>query len=147
MTQLVTSSSRFGADGYLAVGATSVPADAQINEFFTLPASFGDILMRSVVASISTFSGAYVAPAPAFDGFSFYIADASVAEQDYLGAVRYVHAGTASARPTLVGHIEFLQPRLFRTVERLYVTSPVIAGAGVTVSVTCRIMGLRLRSP
>lgn len=146
MTVLLTVSNRWGNQSFLKNDATTVAADAQINEFFTLPVGFGNLLIREVVGTISTFSGAYVAPAPAYDGFSFYIANAAVAEQDYLGAVRYVHAGTVSARPTLVAGIEFVHSRLLRQDERFYVTSPIIAGAGVTVTVTCRLLGVRIDS-
>jgi len=147
MTAFVLITNRYQSDVYLQASANAVPLDALVNEFYTLPAGFGQLLIRSVGGNVEQLSGAYVAPAPAYDGLSFYLADAAGATMDTLAAERFVHSGTSSTRPTLQVVKELVgQRRLMRQSDRLYITAPILAGAGVTGVVVCRLMGLRIQT-
>lgn len=147
MTDLVARGSRFGPNVMLSVSVPLIAADAQINEFFQLPAGYGDVLIRRVVGAISTFSGAYVAPAPAYDGLHFYVTDSQGGTTyDFIGSGRFVHMGSAV---TLNVSIECFERTLLRgsgTRERLYIQAPILGGAGVTVTVNCQIFGQRINT-
>lgn len=147
MTALVTQANRFGSQVSLEGSALTVALDAQVNEAFTLPTGFGDLLIRSVSASVEDLSGAYVAPAPAFDGPWLYLTDArAITIVDSLAHVRFVNYGTGTARPKLGITIEFQWYRLMRRDEQLFVRMPIIAGAGVTGSIVVRMMGSRINT-
>jgi len=146
-TTLTLVSNRLGAHVSLVGTVTTVAADAQINERFILPVGFGDLWIRALKAVVFSFSGAYVAPAPAYDGLGMGIIDsAEAATADELLAERFVHSGTSSTRPTLSISKELFSYRIFRQAERAYVQAPILAGAGVTVSVQCFLMGLRTKN-
>lgn len=150
MTDLVNRGSRYGPNVMLSVSVPTIALDAQVNEFFQLPTGFGDILIRRIVGTVGTFSGAYVAPAPAFDGLHFYITDdQGGTTYDFLGSARFVHMGTTSARPVLNAYLEHFERTLLRGSgmrERLYIQAPILAGAGVTGTIVCNIMGQRINT-
>lgn len=147
MTVLAIASNRYGPNSFLIAGATGVAADASLSEFFTLPPGYGDLLIKRAGVIISNFSGAYVAPAPAYDGVRFEIVDSSGSTTyDMLGASRFVHVGTVAARPVLSVVIEFDERCLMGRLDRLYIFAPVLAGAGVTADVSCRLTGVRINS-
>lgn len=146
-TNLVLASNRFLARVLLTGSSAAVPADAAISENFRLPAGFGDLALESAEASIAGFSGAYVAPAPAFDGARLGITDSVAATvQDIVGSTRFVNAGTASGRPELYTVVELFHLTIFRQAELMNVAVAILAGAGVTVSVNLRIRGVRLKN-
>lgn len=147
MTQLNIRSNRYGPNSFLSVGVGGVAVDSSVSEFFTLPPGYGDLLVKRVGATISNFSGAYVAPAPAFDGFEFNISDTTGGSgYDIMGAVRFVHRGTQTARPVFTAVLELDERALFGRLDRLYVLAPVIGGAGVTVDLTCFVLGIRINT-
>lgn len=147
MTALTVVSNRLGGYVVLAATVTSVAADAAIAERFTLPSTFGDLLIYAVESEIGAFSGAYVAPAPAYDGSRFRLIDGALATIDFLGSARFVHYSTASARPMLTSWLDLQNTTVLRGNEELLISAPVLAGAGVTVTVVCRLRGLRLDAP
>lgn len=147
MTVLVTQANRIGAHVSLEGNALTVAADAQINQAFTLPVGFGNLLIRSISATLEDLSGAYVAVAPATEGTWLYLADSrAITIVDSLAHLRLVNFGTATARPKLGATIEFYSRRLMRRDEQLFIRMPILAGAGVTVSIVCRMMGLRTQT-
>jgi len=147
MTALVTLSNRNGPLSALGATATTVPVDAAVSEFFTLPAGYGDLLIIGMNAAISSLSGAYVPPTPLRDGPWFTITDSQgITTLDSLGSVEWTHASTSATRPLLVANIELFRPRVLLLGERLYITSPIIGGAGVTASVQCRLTGQRINT-
>jgi len=145
MTALVTQANRFGAQVSLEGSALTVAADAQINEAFTLPAGFGSLLIRSLSASLEDLSGAYVAVAPATESTWLYLSDSrAITIVDSLAHLRLRNFGTATARPKLGATVEFQTSRLMRRDEQIFIRMPIMAGAGVTVSIICRVMGTRI---
>lgn len=146
-TVLVNNSNRILNNSFLRAAVSSVALDASVLEFFTLPVGFGQLLVESIEGLVTSLSGAYVAPAPAFDGMEFTVqsADASTTI-DLLGAVRFVHAGTASARPTLVAQLDLQRRTIVRQNDRFVLSAPVIAGAGVTGTVALYVRGERIQT-
>lgn len=139
---------RLGGHVLLGKAVTGVAVDAPVAENFVLPTGFGDLYVDMVNASLSALSGAYVAPAPAFDGFNFGILSSDAAtQQDYLGDARWTNVSTSSARPIFAATVDPNQRTIYRQGELLIVTAPIIAGAGVTATITVLMRGLRLRAP
>lgn len=136
---------RYGAATTISGSVASVALDANVAELFTLPTGFGDMLIELVHVGLGTFSGAYVAPAPAYDGPVFGIYGSDGVLKDIIGSMRWVHYGTASARPTLAAFIAPQWRVLIRQNERFYVNIPISAGAGVTGSVDIVARGVRLK--
>lgn len=125
---------------------TSVPLDAVMNEFFRLPVAFGDLICESVETELHTFSGAYVAPAPAYDGHRISVIDQNVTSVcDWIGTERFVHEATASTRPVLAVWLDLQNKVLVRQNEYINVSAPILAGAGVTATLILRCRGRRLR--
>lgn len=124
----------------------SVPLDAAMGEYFILPAGFGDIALNRLSITIYSLSGTYVAPAPIYAGISVHIQNATgTTEVDTVGTTPYVNVSTSSARPVLEVNFDLVRRILFQQNERLVIEAPVIAGAGITASVDCRLRGTRLR--
>lgn len=140
----VRSNRRDPAECTIGATVTGVALDATVLEFFRLPTNFGDLLIRTLMCDVTALSGAYVAPAPAFDGALFAVYDPN-SFVDCLAAVRWVNYSTASARPQLAATFEFQHPALVRQNELIAVQMPIMAGAGVTGSVDLFVRGVRLR--
>lgn len=145
MSVLTIRSNRLGSVVLLALDVTSVPLDAEVTEDFTLPAGFGDFWVDFVEAGISAFSGAYLAPAPAYDGIGIAIYSAG-AVVDILGDRRFVNVGSQSARPVLNTSMELYRRTIFRQTETITISTAILAGAGVTGTVSLRMRGLRATS-
>jgi len=147
VTALIAASNRYGSDYALRGDTSTVALDAVVAEYFTLPTGFGSLLIKNCIFQLSALSGAYVAPAPAYDGVMCFIVSSDGSTWvDNIGSMRYVHIGTSSARPTLSVSFDLNHPTLLRLGERLVVTSPVLAGAGVTGTVTVVIRGARFQT-
>lgn len=146
-TAMTLISQRYGGDACCAGTVTSVPLDAAMGELFTLPAGFGDMLVKFFEVELGALSGSYVAPTPAYEGMRLKVTDPTTTSVDILGAFRFVHYSTSSARPALTISRDLNRPVLFRQTERIQIDAPILAGAGVTGNVVCRIVGLRLRAP
>lgn len=144
-TPLTIRSLRYGAATTISASVSSVALDAIVNEIFTMPAGFGDMLIEYVFADIDTLSGAYVAPAPAYDGLNFSIYDSNGALADSIGASRFVNYGTSSTRPYLASTVNPDFRMLIRQNERFHISAPIIAGAGVTATVFFLARGIRLK--
>lgn len=144
-TTLAINSNRQRNNTFLRAAVATVAVDAEVVERFVLPTGFGQCLVESVQALVSSLSGAYVAPAPAFDGAQFTILGSdATAIVDFFGASRFVNAGTTSARPTLAVYIDLNRRVLIRQQDIIQVNMPIIAGAGVTAVISCYIRGERI---
>lgn len=147
ITTLAISSNRLGATTVLFADTTSVALDAAISESYILPTAprFGALLIETILIQISGLSGAYVAPAPAYDGAGVRLLSPDGATlQDVVGSYRFVNVLTQTARPALHAWIDPERRVLMRQQELLTVYGPVLAGAGVTGIVTCIVRGTRL---
>lgn len=144
LTPLVIASNRLLNEVFLGASVTLVPADAAINERFSLPGGFGDLALHYAECTLSAFSGAYVAPAPAYDGAKIGIIDSQqVSNIDSIGAGRFVHY---SSPVTLIAAVELYRRTVFRLADQMICSAPIVAGAGVTVTLTCRVRGIRLKN-
>lgn len=143
-TTLSIRSNRFRNRAYLLGAVSSVALDAAIQENFILPTSpvFGQLLIESLIVSVGTFSGAYVAPAPAYDGFEVVVQDGTN-RIDIVGASRFVHTSTISARPVLTAWFDLQNPTLMRQSDILQVQGAILAGAGVTGAISLGVRGIR----
>lgn len=125
----------------------TVALDATVSETFVLPSGFGALLIYRCRFSISQLSGAYVAVAPAFDGIQGSVVSTDGAGLfDLLMNERFVVTGTQSARPVLTTFKELFRPALMRQSEQVNISAPIIAGAGVTGTVSCALMGQRIQT-
>lgn len=144
-TALTNQSNRFQSESYLTSEVAAVALDAGVAEAFILPNGFGQLLVSRISADVLSFSGAYVAPAPAFDGAQIQIQSQDGSTRiDNLGSSRFVHIGTVSARPWLSAYIEYLRYALVRQADRFVVVLPILAGAGVTGTVRFAVTGVRI---
>jgi len=144
-TTLTNNSNRLLSNVFMRGAVSSVAFDAAIVEAFVFPAGFGQLLVENIQAIITGFSGAYVAPAPAFDGCNFDIQSQDATTTiDFLGSSRFVHIGTASGRPTLAAFIDCQRRTVIRQSDRIIVGAPVLAGAGVTGNVILYVRGERI---
>lgn len=144
LTTLVLASNRFLSEVFLTNNVGSVAADAAILERFQLPTGFGNLALSYVEAVVGNFSGAYVAPAPAYDGLKVSIVDGTnTTVVDSLGSGRFVHGYSG---PSLFVTFELFRRTVLRQGEQLRITAPILAGAGVTVAVTCALRGIRLNN-
>lgn len=148
MPVLTAVANRIAGKVLLKASEASIAVDAVINRTYTLPAGFGDLLMETWEAELHTLSGAYVAPAPNFDGFRLAsTSTAASTDADILGSRQWVNEGTVSARPELTTFVDLHNKVLIRQDETLVLRAPIIGGAGVTATIAIRIRGLRLRAP
>lgn len=148
-TDLVAAANRLGARAYLQVSVTSVAIDAAVSENFRVPASIGDVLVEQLQAFVGGFSADYLNPDPQNDGFNIVVTSSDAATvQDIIGSGRATRVGgSAALRPTLVYTVDLNNPTIVRTNELISITLPILAGAGATATVSCRVRGLRLRLP
>lgn len=144
-TTLSLNSNRLFDYSFLRATLASVALDAQVAEAFVLPVGFGQLLINAAAFFITSLSGAYVAVAPATEGCQMDVqsADASTTI-DFVGSARFVHGGTASTRPTLVASFDLQNIVLMRQQDRILVSAPIIAGAGVTGTVGLYLRGRRI---
>lgn len=144
-TTLTLNSNRLFDTAFLRGNLASVALDAQIAEAFILPSGFGQLIIVHCTFSVFSLSGAYVAVAPATEGVQVDVqsADASTTI-DSFGSARFVHAGTSSARPTLTASFDLQNVILMRQQDRILVSAPVLAGAGVTGTVQLYLRGRRI---
>lgn len=145
VTQLVLQSNRWLDKSHLSGSVSAVAIDAAVGETFQLPEGFGQLLVERMFVSIDTLSGAYVAPAPAYDGVAVYLVDSSINTAiDTLYTMRFVNTSTQTTRPALTTCVEFWTPVLVRQREAFQVNAPILAGAGITARVVLRATGRRI---
>lgn len=145
-TTLTLRANRSGSTVYLGTSVASVALDATVDENFILPVGFGDLLIQTVRLTISSLSGAYVAPAPAYDGFVCSIGSVVAGDvADLVCARRFVNTLTQTGRPVLDIVYDVVRVVLCRQNERIQVAAPLLAGAGVTGTVSCAVRGIRTR--
>lgn len=146
-TDLSVRSNRLFSDSSLQGNSTLVALDANVAELFRVPAGYGSILVKSAIVQISALSGAYAAPTPAYDGVMVYVVSPdSSTWVDNIGVMRFVNNGTSSARPVLSASFDLNNHTLVRMFELIVVTCPIIAGAGVTGTVSLVIRGQRFQT-
>lgn len=147
LTTLAIRSNRLLSAVMLDGSVSAVAIDAAFSERFILPAGFGDLLIELIEASVASFSGAYVAPAPAYDGVKFAILDQNAADNvDVVGAQRYVLGSQVTTTPQLFAVYELFRNTVLRQGEQIQVNSPALAGSGVTATVRLRIRGVRIKA-
>lgn len=146
-TALVVNSNRLLDDAYLEASSASVALDAIVFETFRLPTGFGQLIVKAATCLIGSLSGAYAAPAPAYDGIELYVLSSDLSTRiDLIGSVRFVNSGTISARPQLTIWIDLNNHVLVRQSDRFAIQAPVLAGAGVTGTVALRVRGRRIQT-
>lgn len=146
-TALVTAGSRHGPVTMCSGTKTLEAVDAAWGEYFYLPDGFGHMLIQHLDFIVSSMSGVYVAPAPAYDGLYAYIMGSDeVTLQDSIGSGRFVNIGGTATTPQLCVSFEYYSFPLLRQGERVAMAAPPIGGAGVTATVACRVRGIRFYS-
>lgn len=144
-TALVIRNNRIRDRAYMDVAVAAVAVDAQSAEIFTLPSGFGDLWMEHINVQVSGLSGDQVASTDK-DGMRIRILSSDATQVvDSVGSVRFVGAGGTAARPNLNAYIELYRFCLVRQGEQIQCIVPVLAGAGVTATVTCSVRGIRMK--
>lgn len=144
-TQFTLRSNRMGAVVTLEGTVTSVAADADIAETFFLPAGLGDLVLSTVGIYTTELSGAYVAPAVE-PCVQFRVISPDLLDfVDFLSVVRLsaVQNGTQLG---FAAQAQMQRDVLMRRNDRIGVSLPELAGAGVTFNIVCFIRGVRIGS-
>lgn len=144
-TTLVNQNNRFLDEAFLRAGVASVPLDAMVAETFFLPVGFGQLHIKFVGVLLGLFTGTYVAPAPAYDGAEVYILSSDLSTRiDGIGAKNWTNVGTITARPQLSCSFDMQNFVLMRQSDRITITAPIMAGAGITGTLQVTIRGRRM---